>query len=274
MELVQAAVLGLVQGLSEFLPISSSGHLIIVPYILHWENFQNNLLFDIALHLGTVLALLVFFWKDWWRLFSAFLNQILSTERKIIKDKNSKLFLILVVGSIPAAFFGLAFQDFVEKTVRQPVVVGVMLIIFALVLKLAENRGKQTRELDQLRFRDGLIVGTWQALSLIPGVSRSGSTITGGLFQGLNRETAVRFSFLLATPAIVGVGILKLKELVKIGLNGQSEIFLVGFLVSAISGYLVIKFLLDYIKRHDFDLFVKYRLIVGIVVILLTLFKY
>lgn len=274
MELVQAAILGLVQGLSEFLPISSSGHLIIVPYLLHWQDFQNNLLFDIALHLGTTLALLTFFWKDWWRIGMAFLNQILSTERRILKDKNSKMFLVLVVGSIPAGFFGLAFQEFVEKEVRQPWLVGVMLILFAVLLKYASKKSKQTRSQDQIHFRDGLVVGLWQALSLIPGVSRSGSTITGALFQGFDKETAVRFSFLLATPAIVGVGIIKLKDLVQVGLNGQAGVFLVGFLVSTISGYLVIKFLLNYIKNHDFDLFVKYRIVVGAVVIILSLIKY
>lgn len=274
MHLLQAAILGLVQGLGEFLPISSSGHLIIVPYLLHWENFQNNLNFDIALHLGTTLALLTFFWKDWWRIVMAFLNQILSTERKILKDKDSKLFLILVVGSIPAGFFGLAFQDFVEKTVRQPLVVGVMLIVFALILKIAENKGQQNRSLDQIHFRDTLIIGFWQALSLIPGVSRSGSTLTGSLFLGFDREAAVRFSFLLATPTIVGVGILKVKELVRMGLGDQGDVFLIGFLVSTVSGWLVIKFLLNYIKTHNFDLFIWYRVVVGVLIVLLALAKY
>jgi undecaprenyl-diphosphatase len=204
----------------------------------------------------------------------AFFNQILSTERRILKDKDSKLFLILIVGSIPAAFFGLAFQDFVEKTVRQPLVVGIMLIVFALILKLAESRGKRTKDIQDVSFRDGVVIGAWQALSLIPGVSRSGSTITGGLFEGFNREAAVRFSFLLATPAIVGVGILKVKELVKMGVNGQGEVFIVGFLVSAISGWLVIRFLLNYIRSHNLDLFIWYRIVVGVLIILLSLTKY
>ena len=274
MELMQAAILGLVQGLSEFLPISSSGHLIIVPYLLHWDEFQNNLLFDIGLHLGTTVALLIFFWKDWWRIGTAFLNQILSTERRLLKDKDSKMFLILVIGSLPAAFFGIAFQEFVEKSVRQPLVVGVMLVVFAFILRYASKIGKGTRSLDQTRFRDSLVVGLWQALSLIPGVSRSGSTITGALLLGFDKETAVRFSFLLSTPAIVGVGIIKLKDLVQMGLSDQAGVFLVGFLVSAVSGYLVIKFLLNYIKTHSFDVFVKYRIIVGAVIIILSLIGY
>lgn len=273
MLILQAAFLGLIQGLSEFLPISSSGHLIIFPYFFGWEYFQHNLIFDIALHLGSTLAVIAFFWKDWWRMGTAFLNQIKSTERRIIKDKDSKLFLVLVIGSIPAGVFGLAFQDFVDTTVRQPIIVGVLLIVFAIILKLAENQGKGERSLESIRFRDGLVIGIWQAISLIPGVSRSGSSISGGLFRGFDKESATRFSFLLATPTIVGVGIIKMKELVKIGLSGESGVFLIGFLVSMISGWLVIRFLLNYVKKNNFDLFIWYRIALGSLVILLVLLR-
>lgn len=270
MDYLQALILGVVQGLSEFLPISSSGHLILVPYLFGWGEFDHKLIFDIALHLGTTLALLLFFWKDWWRLGSGFLRQLLKKEEGILKNSESRLFLILIIGSLPAAGMGVLFQDIIETEVRQAWVVGVMLIIFALVLKWAQKKeGK--KDLKEISLKDGLVIGVWQALALIPGVSRSGSTISGGLFQGLDKVTATRFSFLLAAPAVFGAALLKLKDLIEVGTNGESGLFLVGIITSTITGLLVIKFLLAFVKRHNFDLFIWYRIGLGLVIIILQM---
>ena len=267
MDLLQAAVLGIVQGITEFLPISSSGHLIIVPYLFGWQEFENNLPFDVALHLGTTAGLLLFFWKDWYLLVTGFLKQLFDSERKLLSDPHSRLFLTIILGSIPAALFGFYFQDFVEGVVRDPLIIGEMLIGFGLILYWAEKRGNGRKNLEQIRLRDGLIIGIWQAVSLIPGVSRSGSTISGGFFQGLDRETATRFSFLLATPAVAGAALFKVKDIMELGFGSERGVFLVGFLASLVSGLLVIKFLLQFIKTNSFTVFVVYRILLGMILI-------
>jgi undecaprenyl-diphosphatase len=259
--------LGIVQGFTEFLPISSSGHLIVIPQLFGWEGVVDSLSFDVALHLGTVLALLVFFWKDWVNLTSAFFISVIKERERLFTDENSRLFVFIILGSIPAAIIGLTFKDFIEENTRSAVLVGINLIFFGLVMFMVDRYFEQRKSLNRVGFVDSLIVGVGQAISLIPGVSRSGVTITAGRLRNLDRETAVKFSFLLSTPAILGAGLLTAKDLVEVGNSGNELIFLSGFLASAISGWIAIKFLLAFVRTRSLAIFVIYRIVVGTILI-------
>ncbi len=273
-EIFQAIILGIVQGASEFLPISSSGHLILVPYIFNWHGIVDSLSFDVALHIGTTVAVIAYFWKDWVELITAFFKALPRGLSGILSDFKAKFFLILIIGSVPAALIGFVFQDFIEKNVRQPLLVAGFLIGFSLVLFLADRVGKGNRDQKKVGFIDGLIVGLAQSVSLLPGVSRSGITITSGLFRNMDRETATRFSFLLSTPIIVGAGALKLKDIFQGSVAaGSQAVFLTGFIAAAISGWFAIKFLLKFVQTNNFTVFVIYRLLVGFAIIAFVFFK-
>ena len=267
MEVFQALILGIVQGLTEFLPVSSSGHLIFFPTIFGWEDFTNNLTFDVALHFGTAFAVVAFFWTDWVRIIRSFFKKLLG-RGNILADYDSKLLIMLVVGTIPAAIVGLAFQETIEEKIRNPQVVIATLILFAIVLFFSEKLGSKKRGIRELNFLDAVVVGAAQALSLIPGVSRSGVTISAGLFLGVNREAAARFSFLLSTPAIIGAGILRTKDFIETGTDLSLFVFIVGVITSTVVGWLAIKYLLKYVLTHNYNIFVWYRIAVGILAIL------
>ena len=263
MDIYQAIILGVVQGLTEFLPVSSSGHLILIPNIFGWEDFTNNLLFDVSVHLGTSLAVIIFFWNDWWRMVRAFLKRI-SDPQQIFSDPDSRLLLLIIIGTIPAVVIGLLFKDLIVEQLRDPRVVAITLIVFAFVLWAADKLGSKTRKISSLNLKDAILIGFSQALALIPGVSRSGITITTGLFSGLDRQGAARFSFLLSTPVIIGAGLLSFKE----ALEGSGETlsagaFAVGMVSSAIVGFLTIKYMLKFISSHNYNVFVWYRIVVG-----------
>ena len=264
MEILQAAILGIIQGLTEFLPISSSGHLIVVPSILGWEDFTNNLLFDVALHLGTASAVIVFFRRDWIRIITAFFQRVFA-PRDILRDVDSRLFVLILVGTIPAVIAGLLFKDFIVEVLREPQVVAITLILFAFVLWIADRVSSKSRDMTKMRLKDAIFVGLAQAVALIPGVSRSGVTITTGLFTGLNREAAARFSFMLSTPVILGAGVLSVKEAFSSSNNDLGiGAFAVGILTAAIIGFLAIKYLLRYVLTHNYNVFVWYRVLVGV----------
>lgn len=267
-QVFQALVLGIVQGLSEFLPISSSGHLILIPELLHWHGAVNTLSFDVALHFGTTLAVLGFFWKDWLRLISAFLRNLPKGSKGVLADFDSRIFVFLLIGTIPAGIFGLLFESYFEKAVRNPVLVASMLIIFALVLFVADHLGKKARGFKTIGLADSLVVGFAQTLALIPGVSRSGITISAGLFQRLDRESATKFSFLLSTPVIVAASILSAKDVVSASSEGSFLVFLVGFVSAAVSGWLAIKVLLNFVRNNNFNIFVIYRILLGIAILI------
>jgi undecaprenyl-diphosphatase len=251
----QAIIMGLVQGLGEFLPISSSGHLILVPWIFNWP--EPGLTFDVALHIGTLLAVVLYFWRDWLNLFAAAI-----TGRN---KENRRIFWYLVFGSIPAAVIGYLFDDFIEKALRSPLIIGGTLIVFGLFLYLSD-RNKELRSLDSMNLYDALLIGVAQAIALVPGVSRSGITITAARMFSYKREDAARFSFLLSTPVIFGAGILKMAHL---SLSEVTAPFLTGVLVSAVVGLLCISFLLRFVKKASFKVFVGYRVILGLVIIVL-----
>ena len=267
-DLLRAVALGIVQGLTEFLPISSSGHLIVTRELFGWE-FTNDLTFDVALHLGTTFALLVYFWQEWLRMLRGGLGWAMGDRdpgRTTVYG--GRLLVLLAIGSIPAAVVGLIFDNWVEETVRSPFVVGAMLLTFGAVLFAAERWGRRVRSIDSCRWRDILWIGAAQAVSLVPGVSRSGVTISAALGRGFTREEAARLSFLLATPVIFGAGILKLGEALAGGVpSGDAGTILAGAVAAAVVGWLAIHSLLRLVQSGTYLPFVAYRALAGLFVL-------
>ena len=271
MTILQAIILGIVQGLTEFLPISSSGHLIIVPWLFNWhfllDNPDLNKTFDVALHLGTFIAVLVYFWREVVRLVGAWVRSI---TRRSLADPEGRLAWLLLVSTIPAAFFGVAFESFIEDRLGKPWIIAVMMIVFALVMFVIDHLARLDRDLEALTWTDAILIGFAQALALCPGVSRSGITMMTGLALRLDRESAARYSFLLSIPVIGGAAAYKALEVARSGLpSGTATPFLVGILSAAVSGMLAIWFVLAYLKRHNFNLFVIYRIVVGVAILIL-----
>jgi undecaprenyl-diphosphatase len=267
--ILQAIVLGLVQGITEFAPISSSGHLILVPWMLGWHIVDDpalNKSFDVALHMGTFVGAVIYFRHDLWVYIKAF---VASCRARAIRSPDERLAWALVVGTIPGMIAGATLESVIEDKLGQPWLIAVMLAVFGVVLYVVDRVARHDRELDSVGVRTGLFVGIAQALALQPGVSRSGVTITAGRLIGLNREAAARFSFLLALPIIAGAGGLKALDLLQHGFEGYGPQFLAGFLAAAVSGFFVIWFLLRYLRTHDFLLFMIYRLAVAALVLLL-----
>lgn len=252
---LQAIIMGIIQGIGEFLPISSSGHLVLAPWLFDWE--VPGLTFDVALHMGTLAAVLLYFWKDWVDLLKAAITGRNREKRK--------LFWFIVVGSVPAAVVGLSLKDILETVFRSPLVVGIMLIVFAVLLYLADRR-KQIRRLDSMTLGDALLIGSAQALALIPGVSRAGITMTAARWFSFTREEAARFSFLLSTPVIFGAGVFELSKANPSDINFP---FILGVAVSAIVGILSISLLLKFLRTFSFKVFVVYRIILGTIIIVL-----
>lgn len=269
-DIMRAVVLGVVQGLTEFLPISSSGHLIAVRDLFGWE-FTDELTFDVALHLGTTAAVIAFFWNEWLLMLRAVLARLGVGERAAIGAGtiyNERLLFLLALGSIPTAITGVIFDAYLEDDVRKPVIVGVMLIAGGFVLYAADWTARRQRDIADTNWRDAVYVGVAQAVSLVPGVSRSGVTISMALLRGFTRQDAARLSFLLATPAILGAGLLKTAEAIKDGIpEGDLDIIVVGAIVSAVTGWLAIRVLLRLVQFGTYRPYVAYRLIAGAFII-------
>lgn len=270
--ILQAIVVGIVQGLTEFLPVSSSAHLILVPRVLGWDNaFILSPAFDATLHLGTLVALIAYFWRDLWRYFVAFLR--LLRDRTFAGDSDKKVALLLAISIIPGALLGVGLEGFVDTFFReQLLIVCALLVVGAVVLFVAERIARHTREMDELRPVEALGIGLAQAFALFPGISRSGITISAGLFLGLKRDAAARFSFLMSTPIIAGAGLWKLRELVgggAVAFDGAA--LAAGLVAAAISGLIAIWFLLAYLRRASTDLFGLYRVGAAIVFGILVL---
>ncbi len=271
MTIIQAIILGIVQGLTEFLPISSSGHLLLVPWLFNWhfllDNPDLNKTFDVALHLGTFVAVLVYFWREVGTLIAAWVRSI---GRRSLADPMAKLAWLLIVSTIPAALVGVLLESFIEDRLGKPWIIAVAMILFAGVMYLIDHIAKLDRELDGLTWFDALLIGIAQALALLPGVSRSGITMMTGLLLRLDRESAARYSFLMSIPVIGGAAAYKALEVARNGLPaGTTTPFLVGMLSAALSGLVAIWFVLAYLKRHNFNLFVLYRIVVGVAVLIL-----
>ena len=267
-DLVEAVVLGIVQGLAEFLPISSSGHLVLVPWLLGWPD--PGLTFDLALHLGTVLALLGYFWREWLTLGQALAMGLVSAEAR--KGAHWRLAWLLVLGSLPAGLIGVAFEDVIEGNFRQPALIAVLLIAFGLLMLAADRLSRRIRGLEDVNVADALVIGCAQAVALVPGVSRSGITLTAGLFRGLNRPAAARFSFLLSGPITFAAAAYKLRVLFRAPPTGEEAVlFLAGTATATVVGALSIRFLLRYLERRSTDVFVWYRVTAGLGILALAL---
>jgi undecaprenyl-diphosphatase len=265
MSLLQALLLGLVQGLTEFIPVSSSGHLILVPWLFGWHFFidhpQLNKTFDVALHFGTFIAVVAYFWRQ---IISILRSWVHSLRKRRIDNAEERLAWLLLLATIPAAVLGAAFESFVEDQLGKPYLICILMFAFALVMWAADRWSRKDKSMADLRWPGALGIGFSQAVALSPGVSRSGITMVTGLFLGLNREAAARFSFLLSVPVIGGAAALKAAELAKDGMpQGMAGPFLIGMLAAAISGFAAIWFMLGYLRRHTFTIFVVYRLVVA-----------
>jgi undecaprenyl-diphosphatase len=260
----QAFVLGMVQGLGEFLPISSSGHLIVVPWLLAWP--EHGLSFDVALHVGTLAAVVLAFAWDWWRMLGAAARGI-ATGRPFA-DPDARLLWLLALASVPGAVAGLLLEHWAETTFRSPVIVASTLAGMGLVLWAADRRAGRG-EPRAVTLRDALLVGLAQAAAIVPGVSRSGATISMGLFLGHRREDAARFSFLLATPITLGAALVKARHLV----GGGDQGVLLGMATAAVFGLLSIRLLLRYVRTRDYTPFVYYRLALAALVLLTFLVR-
>lgn len=281
--LFQSIVLGIVQGLTEFLPISSSAHLILVPWFLGWNNAViTSLPFDLALHLGTLVAVLAFFANDWVRLIRAGIMSIV--ERKIGNDPDRRLAWLIVIGSIPGGIVGVLAESKIEELFHAPnepvskTAVIAMAVIIALLgglLFVAERVAKHIRGLNEINLKDALIIGAAQAAAVFPGVSRSGSTITAGLFLGLKRDDAARFSFLLGAPIILGAGLKSLFDVYKSNAlaSGDLVLYFAGFVAAAVTGFMAIRFMLGYLRRSSTDIFVYYRWGLAILILIIALVR-
>jgi undecaprenyl-diphosphatase len=248
--LLEAIILGTVQGITEFFPVSSTAHLILFPWFFNWSGEVNTLMFDVGLHGGTLVALLICFYRDW--------LQMLTRDRKKL--------LSLLVATLPAGVCGALFHDQVEHTLRSPLIIAVSTVVFGILMLLAERYSKKDK--GNPSFMDSVVIGVAQAVALIPGVSRSGITITAGLFRNLTRETAARFSFLLSTPVIGGATLLEGRKLLKGPDAHHFDIFFTGFLAAFVSGFFAIKFLLHFLRNHPLHIFAYYRFLLAAVIVI------
>jgi undecaprenyl-diphosphatase len=273
MDLVlQALVMGVVQGLTEFLPVSSSGHLIIVPFLFGWNDaFLNSLEFSVMLHLGTLVALLVYFRADWLRLVPAGLAAV--RDRSFHDDEDRRLAWLLIASTIPAAVIGLLFGDVIEDSFRSVGLVAVTLVVGGLIILFADRFGAKSRGIEEVTFPIAVGIGAAQALALIPGISRSGISISAARMVGMDRESAARFAFLMATPITAGAGLFEARKLLsgETGLQFDALPLIVGMIASLVSGLIAIRFMLSYLRRQSLDIFVWYRFVLAAIVLIVWL---
>jgi len=283
-QILQAILLGILQGLTEFIPISSSAHLVIVPWLFEWNDpALESLTFDVALHLGTLVAVFTFFANDWVRLIRAGIASLV--ERKIGDDADRRLAWYLVIGSIPGGIVGVLAESKIEDLFHpnhsdiEPlamVAMGIIIALLGAILFAAERFARHLRTLPQATWRDAILIGIAQSFAIFPGVSRSGATITAGLALGFERPAAARFSFLLSAPLIVGAGVKSVYDIFKAMTSGAISsnellLFPIGFLAAAISGYLCIKYLLRFLQSNTTNIFVYYRWALAVLIIVVAL---
>ena len=272
MPILQVVVLAVVQGFTEFLPISSTAHLYLTSWLLGWQT--ESLDFDIMLHIGTLLAVLIYFFRDWVQIVAQAFGVRYDHDRDL--HRNAALFWLLVIGSIPVGVFGLLFNKQAETVWRNPVVMGIMLIVVGGIMWAAESVGRKVRDMPAVNLADAVVIGASQALAIVPGCSRSGITISAGLFRDITRESAARFSFLLSTPAIAAAALKALYDMQKHGGGLHTLLtmpFLTGVAVSAVTGCAVIAWFLQYLRYNSLRPFVYYRVIFGIIVLALAFIR-
>lgn len=271
-EIISSIIVGGVQGVSEFLPISSSGHLVIIHNLFHWDE-SNRLAFDIALHFGTAVAIILYFWRDW----IGIIAHGLGSKGKKNTNKDSATFHYpdnvlwqIIIASIPAAIAGFLLNDYAETKLGSPVIVAINLAVFGWLIWYIDKKSKSGLKSEALGYKQSLLIGLAQCIALVPGVSRSGITISAARAQGMDREASARFSFLLSTPAILGAFLLNFKHIKEISMGSA---FWTGVLASTFFGFLAIKYLLQYLKRSDFAIFLWYRLVVAVIVLAIYLIR-
>ena len=264
MTILQAIILGIVQGLTELLPISSSAHLNIIPWVLGWTKSQEFLTafegFDVALHFGTLLAIAIFFFKDWINLIKGGFNQVVKKE----KTTEGRMFWYIVLATIPGGAIGFLLDHFVGDALEKPIIIGIALAVMGVILYIVDKNAKANTDYEHMSLKQTFLIGLSQALAFIPGVSRSGVTMTTGRMMGVDRESTAKYSFLLSTPIVFAATIYKFKHFV------FSASFFIGIVISFLVGIFVIKFLLEYLKKGSFKGFAIYRVVVGIAIIALS----
>lgn len=266
MTLFQAIVLGVIQGLSEFLPISSSAHLTLAPWLFGWND--PGLDFDVALHVGTLVALVWFFWQEWMTLLRAFISMV---RNRRIETESERRVLWVVIATIPGAIAGLLLQKYAETVFRTPALIGTTLIVMGIVLWLVDRAATQTRALETMGWKDALLIGIAQMFAIVPGVSRSGSTITAGRGLRFSREAAAVFSFLMSLPIISAAVVIEAPKVIRE--HGISSTLIVGVVASAVSGWLAIGVLLKFVARHSYGAFAAYRVLLGAIVLAVVAFR-
>lgn len=261
MTILQALILGVIQGLTELLPISSSAHLSIIPWMFGWTNsdiFKINFEgFDVALHFGTLLAIVIFFFKDWLKLIEGGYKQVVKKE----KTFEGKMFWYLVIATIPGGIIGFILDKFAGNVLETPIIIAIALIVMGIILYIVDKKSKSNIKYENMTFKQTFLIGFSQCLAFIPGVSRSGITMTTGRLMGIERESVAKYSFLLSTPIVFAATVLKFKDFV------FSIPFFIGVFASFLVGIFVIKFLLEYLKKGSFKIFAIYRVIFGIIII-------
>jgi undecaprenyl-diphosphatase len=267
MSLLQAVILGIVQGLTEFIPVSSSGHLVLVPHVLGWQFDRSQaFVFDVLVQWGTLVAVFIYFRRDLVHIASAFCRALVSGNPFATED--ARMGWYLIIATIPAVVVGLLAKDLIESAFASARATGFFLLITAALLIVAEIVGKRNRAMAQIGWFDALWIGCSQVLALLPGVSRSGATIAGGMTRNLDRSSAARFSFLMSVPVMLGAGVLAFKDLFAMSATDHFLLpLLVGFLAALISGYVAIRWLIAYLSKHSLYIFAGYCLIIGVFII-------
>ena len=264
MTVLQSVILWIVQGLTELLPISSSAHLNIIPWALGWTKSEEFRVafegFDVALHFGTLLAIAIFFFKDWIALIKGGYNQVVKKE----KTNQGRMFWYIVIATIPGGAIGFLLDHFLEDVLTKPLIIGIALAVMGIVLYIVDKNGKSNTDYEHMNLKQTFLIGLSQSLAFIPGVSRSGITMTTGRMMGVDRESTAKYSFLLSTPIVFAATVYKFKDFV------FSIPFFIGIVISFLVGIFVIKFLLEYLKKGSFKSFAIYRVIIGIIVIILS----
>ena len=267
MTLLQAFILGIVQGLTEFIPVSSSGHLVLVPHLMGWEfDHTQAFIFDVLVQWGTLVAVLIYYWRDLVSIVIECIKAVVAGQP--FGTQNARMGWYLIIATLPAVVVGLLGKDFIKTAFSNPRITGGFLLVTAVFLVIAELVGHRNRDTEQIGWLDALLIGCSQVLALLPGVSRSGSTIAGGMARNLDRPSAARFSFLMSVPVMLGAGVLAFKDLFALQTIDHFLMpLLVGFLAALISGYLAIRWLIAYLSKHSLFIFAGYCFIVGLLII-------
>lgn len=268
MDLLQAFILGIVQGATEYIPVSSSAHLVLVPWLLGWPDPSFE--FEVLVQWGTLLGVFIYFWPDILAIVQGVVRGLV--RRKPFETFEAKLGWLVVAATLPAVVIGGLFKDYFELAYAAPVLTGVLLIFNAAILVIGERFGTRKKKIEQMSWLDSIIVGFWQVAAIFPGISRSGSTITGAMLRHYTRPAAARFSFLMSIPALFGAGVVALKDLLEAGtLAAQLPSITVGFIAAAVSGYICIRWLLNYLRQHSLYVFAAYCVAVSVLCIIIAL---